>query len=115
MFAPFDFGAQRLHAAERRLAIGASRIVVDLRCPLRQRGENSVAMGDRLVAWQADIALKPVGRRNRFWHGETSIVSSGSGPRADARGSVSGVAHAVRWSNPEAHCSTSLLHKPGRG
>ncbi len=66
--APFDLRAQRLHAAERRLAIGAGRIIGDGAFAFGNRREHGVAVGNRFIAGQGDDAFNRPRGRDRFFH-----------------------------------------------
>ena len=52
----FHVDAQRPDAAQRRVAVGAGRIVADARCPFGDGADESIPVRNRLIARQRDGA-----------------------------------------------------------
>ncbi len=75
------------------MAVGARRIVRQARLAIGDRGEQGVAVRDRLVARDSDAAAQAPGgrhrRRRRGWHRQhLTVFLARSAPGANARGSL---------------------------
>ena len=65
----FHVDAERAHAAQRGVAIGARGIVLDARFAVRDGGDHGVAVGDGFVAGQGDGAGNRRSGNNTLLHG----------------------------------------------